>query len=99
MVKVSIMDLFNAQPLAYARDPCSQIAACVLTSWFAVTRRVDWQLAHDEDWSLLGRADSFLAGAAARTRRISSPEEGAGRHERERRADKNFSTSDAWQSC
>ena len=25
-------------------------AACVLTSWYALTRQVDWQLAHDEDW-------------------------------------------------
>ena len=42
------MGLSNAQPLAQARDPCFQILACVLTSWFAPTRQVGCQLAHDE---------------------------------------------------
>ena len=44
----------NAQQLAWARDPCCHILACVLTSWYALTRQVDWQLAHDEDWVASG---------------------------------------------
>ena len=49
VVKASMMELSSAQPLAWARDPCLQIFACVLASWSALTRRVDWRLAHDED--------------------------------------------------
>ena len=50
VAKVNVMELSNARPLASARDPCLQILACVLTSLFGRTGRVDWPLAHAEDW-------------------------------------------------
>ena len=46
-------------------------------------------LASTRTWSPPARADSLLLGAATSTRRRFSLEEGAGRHERERRAHQN----------
>ena len=63
-ISLSIMDLSNAQPLAWARDPCLQILACVLTSWSALTRRVDWRLAHDEDLDVSGTCRLCTCGCS-----------------------------------
>ena len=81
-MKASIMELSNAKPLVQARDPCLKILACVLTSWSALTRRVDWRLVGLD--VALARADSSSVGAT------SASEERAVRHERERHADKTF---------
>ena len=64
-----------------------QILACVLTWWYALTRRVDWRLAHDEDLVAFGVFRLTNCGCNSECKRRPSLEEGAGRHERERRAD------------
>ena len=59
-----VMELSNAQPLAWARDPCLQILACVLTSLSARTRRVVWRLADDEDLVASGTCRLFICGCS-----------------------------------
>ena len=44
------------------REIHAQILACVLTSWYALTRQVDWQLAHDEDWVASGTCRLVTCG-------------------------------------
>ena len=64
--------------------PRREIHASRFTSWSALTRRVDWRLAHDEDLVASGTSRlRSLWGATTSTRGRPSLEEAAGRHERE----------------
>ena len=49
-----------------ARSMLADFLACVLMSLFALTRRVDWRLAHAEDWVASGTCRLFICGQQQR---------------------------------